>query len=247
MSADETDPNAPGTPEELLRLLEAAGLGPRQRHAFVFHRSALLSGLVPGEAITDPATAARARQATARLIARLGDPVPDGVHVTAATIREPGTYLLELTFVWPGGTAVRRWDAEPYLAASRIHEPLLRDYRRFARLHVANGTLTWPPATDGEQELDFSPELLFGGSWTPAEPFGRLPSGLPTIELDFARYGSSDVIHARLLPHERVGLDVGDTVLLAGDTVDPRPFAVIDISDDGTDYTFRRLRGYEST
>jgi hypothetical protein len=110
-----------------------------------------------------------------------------------------------------------------------------------ARLHVANGTLTWPAAADGEQALDFSPELLFGESWTHAEPTSGPARTMRTIELDFSRSGSSDVIHARLLPDERVGLNVGDTVLLAGDTVDPRPFAVIDINDDGTDYTFRRL------
>jgi hypothetical protein len=236
---DAPDLDAPGTAEELLRILEDAGLGPRQRHAFVFRPTALLSGLVPGVAITDPATAARARKATARLIARLPDPVPAGVHLAAASIREPGTFLLELTFAWPGGTSVRHWDAEPYLAASRIHEPLLTDYRRFERLHIANRTLTWPPATAGEQEVDFSPELLFGASWTPESP--ALPAAMRTLELDFSRYGSSDVIHARLLPDERAGLNVDDTVLLSGDTVDPRPFTVVAISADGTDYTFRRI------
>jgi hypothetical protein len=175
MTSGEADPgapdlDAPGTAEEILRLLEDAGMGPRQRHAFVFRPTALLSGLVPGVAITDPATAARARKATARMIARLGDPVPAGVQVIAASVRVPGTFLLELTFAWPGGTAVRQWDAEPYLAASRIHEPLLSDYSRFARLHVANGTLAWPAFGGGEQELDFSPELLFAESWTPREP-----------------------------------------------------------------------------
>ncbi|WP_416957789.1 hypothetical protein ACNKF0_09425 [Nocardioides sp. T5] len=162
--------DAPGTAEELLRLLEDAGLGPNQRHSFVFRPTALLSGLVPGIAITDPATAARSRKATARLIARLPDPVPAGVHLTAASIREPGTFLLELTFAWPGGTSVRHWDAEPFLAASRIHEPLLTDYPRFERLHIANRKLTWPPATPGGQGGDFTPELLFGASWAPRHP-----------------------------------------------------------------------------
>ena len=175
MTSDEpdlgaSDRDAPGTAEEILRLLEDAGMGPRQRHAFVFRPTALLSGLVPGVAITDPATAARARKATARMIARLHDPVPAGVQVTAVSIQEPGTFLLELTFAWLGAAAVRHWDAEPYLAASRIHEPLLSDYPRFARLHVANGTLAWPASGAGEQEFDFSPEFLFAESWTPREP-----------------------------------------------------------------------------
>lgn len=166
----ERDEDRPGTREELRALLEEAGLGPNQTCVWLDHPTPYLSGLVPAVAITNPATAARARRATARLIARLGDPVPDGVHVTSASIREPGTHLLELTFAWPDGTAVRHWDAEPYLAASRAHKPLLRDYERFERLHVANGTLTWPPSNAGEQELDFSPELLFGESWTPRHP-----------------------------------------------------------------------------
>ncbi|MFC0222826.1 hypothetical protein [Nocardioides zeicaulis] len=162
MSADE-----PGTREELRLLLEAAGLGPNQTRHFLDSPTALLSGLVPSEAITDPATAARARTATARLIARLGDPVPDGVQVTGARIRVPGTYLLELTFAWPGGTAVRHWDAEPYLRASRAHESLLGEPGRFARLLIVDGTLSWPPPDAEEREVDFSPEFLFAESWTP--------------------------------------------------------------------------------
>jgi hypothetical protein len=241
MSDDELE-DEPGTAEDLLELLKAAGLGPRQRQAFVFRPAALLSGLVPGEAITDPATAARARKAIDRLIASLGDPIPDGVQVTAASIREPGTYLLELTFAWPDGTAVRHWDAEPYLWASRIHEPLLTDYPRFAQLHISNRTLTWP-AEPGGQEIDFAPELLFAESWPPHRPPHESPDerdAFRTIRLDFSRYGASDVIHARLLPDERAGLAVGDTVLLAGDTVEAVPFTIINISDDGTDFTFQR-------
>jgi hypothetical protein len=238
------DENRPGTREELRLALEAAGLGPRQTATRLDNKSAYLSGVEPALAITDPATAGRARNATRRLIARLTDPVPDGVHVTAATIREPGTFRLELTFAWPDGTAVRHWDAEPYLAASRIHEPLLTNYPRFARLHIANRTLAWPPATAAEQELDFAPEFLFAESWTPEGQIGDSPddpSAVRTLQLDFSRYGSSEVIHARLLHNERGDLTVGDTVLLSGDTVDARPFTVIDISADGTDYTFRRL------
>lgn len=62
-----------------------------------------------------------------------------------------------------------------------------------------------------------------------------------TIELDFSRYGSSEVIPARLFPDERAGLTVGDTVLLSGDTVDPHPFTIAAVSDDGSDFTFQRF------
>lgn len=156
----------PGTPEELLALLEAAHLGPRQRHTWVYRPSALLSGLVPAEAITDPATAARARRAVRRLIARLpNDPVPDGVHVTAARILEPGTYRVELDFAWPDGTARRHIDLEPILNAlsGPVFEPIRNDYDTFARLHVSDGTLAWPG------EVDLAPELLYSESWLPRE------------------------------------------------------------------------------
>lgn len=164
----------PGTREELRLALEAAGLGPRQTRVWLDSPTAYLSGLVPALAITDPTTAARARNATRRLIARLGDPVPAGVHVTGARILEPGTYKVELTFAWPDGDAVRHWDAEPYLAASRAHAGLLADYDRFALLHIDNRTLTWPAAEDGGQDLDFAPEFLFAASWTPR---AGLPDG----------------------------------------------------------------------
>jgi hypothetical protein len=166
------DDDQPGTREELRLTLEAAGLGPRQTQVWLDNPTPYLSGLVPALAITDPATAARARKATARLIARVGDPVPDGVRVVAASIREPGTYLLELTFAWTEDTVVRHWDAEPYLAASRLHEPLLVDYDRFAQLHVAYRTLTWPSETADGQELGFSPKFLFAESW-PADRASR--------------------------------------------------------------------------
>jgi hypothetical protein len=62
-----------------------------------------------------------------------------------------------------------------------------------------------------------------------------------TIELDFSRYGSSEVIPARLFPDERADLVVGDAVLLSGDTVDPQSVTIIASSDDGREFTFRRL------
>ncbi len=61
------------------------------------------------------------------------------------------------------------------------------------------------------------------------------------VELDFSRFGRSATIEARLFPDERDGLSTGDTVLLSDDTVDPQPFEVVSISDDGRDFTFRRL------
>lgn len=149
----------PGTPDELVAALTAAGMTNTMARRWVTSRTGLLSGLVPAEAITDPTTAARVRTALRRYIAQLPEPIPDGVHVTGARIIEPGTYLVELTFAWPEGTAVRHWDAEPYLWASRIHEPLLTDYPRFAALHVDNRTLSWPG------DLDFAPEFLYAESW----------------------------------------------------------------------------------
>ncbi|WP_416957835.1 hypothetical protein ACNKF0_09560 [Nocardioides sp. T5] len=151
----------PGTREELRRQLEEAGLGPNQTRVWLDSPTSYLSGLVPAEAITDPTTAARARNAVRRLIARLGDRVPDGVEVTSARVRDEGTFMLELTFAWPGGTAVRHWDAEPYLYSSRAHEPLLSDRSRFTQLRIDNRTLSWPG------DLDFAPEFLYAESWAP--------------------------------------------------------------------------------
>jgi hypothetical protein len=152
------DDDRPGTADELLAELRAAGLGPRQALAWVTNPTALLSGLVPGEAIADPRTAARARHAARRLIAQLGDRVPEGVRVTAATIREPGSYLVKLHFASTEGVATRLWDAEPYLWASRAHEVLVHDYAKFERLRVVDGTLSWP---DG---LSFAADFLFAES-----------------------------------------------------------------------------------
>jgi hypothetical protein len=151
----------PTSAEDLVRELRRAGASENHARRWVTSRTALLSGLVPGEAITNPDTAPRVRTALRRYIAMLPEPIPDGVQVTAARVREPGTYLLELTFAWPGGTAVRHWDAEPYLWASRAHEPLLNNYSRFAQLHIDNRTLSWPG------DLDFAPEFLYGASWNP--------------------------------------------------------------------------------
>lgn len=96
----------PGTREELRLALEADGLGPRQTQGWLDNPAAYLAGLVPARhhrlRHRSPGTGGHRR-----LIARLGDPVPDGVRVVAAFIREAGTYLLELTFSWAGGVAVR--------------------------------------------------------------------------------------------------------------------------------------------
>jgi hypothetical protein len=171
MSGSELPEEGPRNAEDLVRALRAAGASETAARRWVWSRTALLSGLVPGMAIADPATAARTRTALRRHIAALPEPIPDGVHVTAARIRDAGTYMLELTFAWPGGTAVRHWDAEPYLAASRVHEALLHDYERFADLRIENRTLSWP------DDLDFAPEFLYGESWTPDD--GSI-SGRPT-------------------------------------------------------------------
>lgn len=156
--------DVPTTAEDLVRELMNAGASEARARRWVWSKTPLLSGLRPGDAIADPATADRARTALRRYIARLPEPIPDGVQVTGARVLRPGTYLVELTFAWPGGTAVRRWDAEPYLRASRVHEPLLSDYRRFAQLHIDNRTLSWPG------DLDFAPEHLYGESWPKDTP-----------------------------------------------------------------------------
>lgn len=149
----------PGTREELRQLLVQAGLGTNQTRVFLDSPTALLSGLIPAEAITEPATAGRARRAVQRLIARLGDPVPEGVQVTAARIRRPGTYLVELGFSWPGATARRHMDMEPYLRASRAHESLLNDRETFVLLRVDDDGVSWPGRPS------FSAALLFAESW----------------------------------------------------------------------------------
>jgi hypothetical protein len=148
----------PGTREELRQLLEEAGLGPNQTRRWLDFPSAYLSGLVPAEAITDAATAARARNATRRLIARLGDKVPDLVHVTDVRIVEPGSYRVELHFAWDEGTAVRIMDLEPYLWGPAF-EKVRTDYATFAQLHVDIGTVCWPGGAD------LAPELLYAESW----------------------------------------------------------------------------------
>lgn len=155
---DDQPDNEPGTREELRRLLEEAGLGPNQTRSWLDRPAALLSGLVPAQAITDPATAARARNATRRLIARLRDTIPDLVQVTDVRILDPGTYRVELHFAWPGGTAVRVMDLEPYLWGPAF-EQVRTDYATFAQLYVDIGTVCWPG------DADLAPELLYGESW----------------------------------------------------------------------------------
>jgi hypothetical protein len=162
----------PGTREELRRQLEEAGLGPNQTRVWLDSPTPYLSGLVPAEAIADPTTAARARYAVRRLIARLGDPVPDGVTVTEATIRQPDTYLVDLSFAWPGGTARRLIDMEPYLAASRAHESMLGDHEDFGSLRVGADGISWTnhPA--------FSATLLFAESWPDEGAVAAVPGFL---------------------------------------------------------------------
>lgn len=169
-SDDGPDDLRPGTREELRLLLEKAGLGPNQTRRWLDFPSGLLSGLVPGKAIADPATAARARKATARLIARLGDPVPDLVKVTDVRILEPGTHRVELSFAWDGGTAVRVMDLEPYLWGPAFDQ-VRTDYDTFAQLYVDIGTVCWPG------DADLAPELLYGESWPASQEAGSPDGG----------------------------------------------------------------------
>ncbi|WP_416957819.1 hypothetical protein ACNKF0_09505 [Nocardioides sp. T5] len=162
-----TDDDEPPSAEDLVRELMKAGASERWARLWVTSPTGLLSGLRPGDAIANPATADRARTALRRQAAQLPEPIPAGVYVTGARIRDEGTYMVELTFAWPSGIAVRHWDAEPYLAASRAHEVLLTDYERFTELHVADRTLSWPG------DLDFAPEFLYGESWPAGTPGPR--------------------------------------------------------------------------
>jgi hypothetical protein len=162
--------DAPGTREELRQLLENAGLGPNQTRRWLDFPSAYLSGLVPAEAITNPATAARARNAVRRLIARLGDPVPERVNVTGVRILEPGTHRVEIQFAWDGGTAVRVMDLKPYLWGPAF-DRVRTDYATFARLYVDIGTVCWPGGAD------LAPELLYAESWPPDAPGASIGSG----------------------------------------------------------------------
>lgn len=159
--------NEPGTREELRQLLERVGLGRNQTDRWLDSPAALLSGLVPSLAITDRATAARARRATSRLIARLGDPVPDGARVVAVHIVEPGAFRIEMRFEWADGEARRSMDLEPYLHASRAHGPLLTDYARFCRLSATGDAVSWPGG------LTLPSDLLFRESWPAAEDSER--------------------------------------------------------------------------
>lgn len=153
----------PGTREELRLLLESAGLGPNQTATWLDSRSALLSGLIPSEAIANPATAARARKATRRLIAHLGVKVPDHVRVTAVRILQRGTYRVELQFEWEEGTEVRIMDLQPYLWGTAFDQ-VRTDYSNFAALGVEGGTVCWPGGPN------FSPAFLYAESWPPDAP-----------------------------------------------------------------------------
>lgn len=170
-----SDDDMPGTREELRAQLDEAGLSPNQTRVWLDSPSALLSGLVPSEAIADPTTAARARNATRRLIARLGDPVPDLVNVTDVRILEPGTHRVELHFAWDGGTAVRVMDLQPYLWGPAF-EQVRTDYAVFAQLYVDYGTVCWPG------NIDLAPELLYGESWPPDTPGAPDTSGAESGE-----------------------------------------------------------------
>jgi hypothetical protein len=160
---DHANDDTAGTREELRAQLEDAGLGPDQTRAWLDSPAALLSGLVPSEAITDPATAGRAREAVARLIGRLGDPIPDLVNVTGVRVVEPGTHRVELRFAWDGGTAVRVLDLQPYLWGPAFEE-VRTDYATFAQLYVDAGTVCWPG------DVDLAPEFLYAESWPADTP-----------------------------------------------------------------------------
>jgi hypothetical protein len=144
-----------GTREELRMLLSDAGLGPKQTRVWLDTPTAYLSGLIPAEAIADPATAARARLATRRLIARLGPKVPDLVSVSAARILEPGTRRILLEF---DDGARRVMDLAPYLFGTGLDE-LRTSYEAFCRLHVHSGTVAWPGG------ISLSADLLYRESW----------------------------------------------------------------------------------
>lgn len=145
-----------GTREELLLMLEEAGYG--KLDWWLDSRTGLLSGLVPSQAIVNPATAARARLAVRRFLARLPEPIPDLVTVVAARLVEPDGYTVELDFEWDDGAQTRRLDLRPYLWGP-IFARLREDQTEFAKFYVDAGTLCWPGGAD------LAPELLFGESW----------------------------------------------------------------------------------
>lgn len=145
-----------GTREELQVMFEDAGYS--RLAWWLDQRTSRLSGLVPSEAIVDPATAARARLATRRFLDSLPHPIPAGVQVVNARLVEPDGYLLEMDFEWPGGASTRRLDARPYLWGP-VFDGLREDQSEFAKFYVDLNTVCWPGG------VDLAPELLFGESW----------------------------------------------------------------------------------
>lgn len=164
-----SDDTRPGTREELRVLLAEAGLGPNQTRVWLDSPTPYLSGLIPAEAIRDPATAARARHATRRLIARLGPRVPELVAVTAVRILEPGTRTVLLEF---DDGARRAMDLAPYLWGPGFDD-VRTSYEAFREFRVHGGAVAWPSG------IELSPHLLYGESW-PADdhPPGAEPGEL---------------------------------------------------------------------
>lgn len=155
-----------GTREELRLLLADAGLGPNQTRVWLDSPSALLSGLIPAEAILNPATAARARLATRRLIAMLGPKVPDLVSLVRVSVLEPGTTVVLLEFDDGGRRFI---DLRPYLLGPGFDE-VRNSYRAFTQFRVDAGALTWPNG------IELSPRLLYGESWPTADDHRTPPS-----------------------------------------------------------------------
>ncbi|WP_374455939.1 DUF2442 domain-containing protein [Nocardioides sp.] len=121
--------------------------------------TALLSGLTPAKAILDPSTAARARQATRRLITMLAPKVPDLVSLLSARVVQPGTTLVLLEF---DDGARRVIDLRPYLWGAGF-DNVRNSYTTFMEFRVDGGALAWPSG------IDLSPRLLYGESWPAPE------------------------------------------------------------------------------
>lgn len=144
-----------GTREELRVRLEEAGLGPNQTRVWLDSPTALLSGLIPADAIRDPATAGRARRATRRLIDSLGPRVPDRVALTAARVLDPSNRTVLLEF---DDGARHALDLGPFLWGPGFDE--VRAFHEvFDAMYVEEGHgLRWPTGAV------LSAELLYGVS-----------------------------------------------------------------------------------
>ncbi len=58
------------------------------------------------------------------------------------------------------------------------------------------------------------------------------------VFVDYNRVGWAKTAHTRLFGNERVGLEVGETVLAVGDAVEPRPARVISIAGSDVELEF---------